>query len=165
MVKTRTGRKKSRIERGINVLTSDRKTTQSKIAFISNIALTGLSTVGLGTTIGLLVKDNSNTLQEIVGLGVFSLLALTQYSELNFKTGKNYIGYMTQVLLRFTKKGCQIERNLAGALQTNTNALRGGNQKPSKEKGHQENPDDLSFLRQEVSAYSLDQEETVLLQI
>ena len=104
MVKTRTGRKKSRIERGINVLTSDRKTTQSKIAFISNIALAGLSTVGLGTTIGLLVKDNSNTLQEIVGLGVFSLLALTQYSELNFKTGKTTIGYMTQVLQQIYEK-------------------------------------------------------------
>ena len=90
MVKTRTGRKKSRIERGINVLTSDRKTTQTKLAFLSNIALAGLSTAGIGTTIGLLLRDNNNTLQEIVALGVFSLVALTQYSELSFKTGKNY---------------------------------------------------------------------------
>jgi|GEM_PF-6775299 len=90
MVKTRTGKKKSRIERGINVLTSDRKTTQTKVAFLSNIALAGLSTAGIGTTIGLLLKDNNNTLQEIAAFGLFSILAFGQYSEINFKTGKNY---------------------------------------------------------------------------
>ena len=72
------------------VLTSDRKTTQTKVAFISNLALATLSTAGVGLMTGQLIKDNNNTLREAAGFGLFTLLAYTQYSEINFKTGKNY---------------------------------------------------------------------------
>ena len=62
MVKTRKGKTISRLQRAITVLTSDRKTTQTKVAFISNLALASLSTAGVGVMTGLIVKDNSNTL-------------------------------------------------------------------------------------------------------
>ena len=90
MVKTRKGRTKSRLQRAITVLTSDRKTTQTKVAFISNLALASLSTAGVGVMTGLILKDNSNTLSEIAALSLFTILAYGQYSEINFKTGKNY---------------------------------------------------------------------------
>lgn len=90
MVKTRKGKTISRLQRAITVLTSDRKTTQTKVAFISNLALASLSTAGVGVMTGLIVKDNSNTLSEIAALSLFTILAYGQYSEINFKTGKNY---------------------------------------------------------------------------
>ena len=53
-------------------------------------ALASLSTAGVGVMTGLIVKDNSNTLSEIAALSLFTILAYGQYSEINFKTGKNY---------------------------------------------------------------------------
>lgn len=89
-MKKKTGRKRSRLERGYVALLGDRKTTASKITFGTNLVLTVLCTGGVFAVAANAQYDNKWTANDVMAAAAFGLMALFQGSEVNRKTGTQY---------------------------------------------------------------------------
>lgn len=89
-MKKKTGRKKSRLERGYVCLLGDRKTTASKVTFGTNLVLAVLCTGGVFAVAANAQYDNKWTANDVMAATAFGLMALFQGSEVERKTGAKY---------------------------------------------------------------------------
>ena len=89
-MKTRTGRKKTRLERGREVLLGDRKTGASKVAFGTNMILTALCATGVIAVAANAQYEGKWTMNQVLAASAFGLMTWFQGSEVYRKTGTDY---------------------------------------------------------------------------